>query len=360
MTKITQHKFSKAKTGEIAKVFRLENETMTVDITNYGATILSIEVPDKNGKMSDIVLGYNSVEQYENNGGYFGATVGRYANRIANAEFTLNGTTYQLAKNDGVNHLHGGENGFDKKMWDHEIKGNCLIFSTVSADMEEGYPGTLEVTVCFSLNDENELKIEYSAKTDKDTYVNLTNHSYFNLNGHGKGDILRHTIQINADKYTSVGEGAIPKGDPVPVEGTPFDFRQPHVIGERVGQDNEDLITCGGYDHNFVINKEGDGITQAAVLVETYTGRQITVSTDLPGIQLYIGNMIDPVRGKMNGHYSKRSGLCLETQYFPDSPNHPSFPSCLVKAGQEQTSTTIFQFSIAEEKVEETEEIGEI
>ncbi|MEG0691844.1 MAG: aldose epimerase family protein [Oscillospiraceae bacterium] len=357
MTKITQHKFSKAKSGEIAKVFRLENETMTVDITNYGATILSIEVPDKRGKMADIVLGYNSVEQYENNGGYFGATVGRYANRIANGEFTLGGITYKLAQNDGKNHLHGGICGFDKKMWDHEIKDNKLVLTTTSADMEEGYPGNLDVSVSFSLNDDNELKIEYFAKTDKDTYVNLTNHSYFNLNGHGKGDILRHKIQINADKYTSVGEGAIPVGDPVFVVGTPFDFTTPHVIGERVSQDNKDLLTCGGYDHNFVIARENEGITQAAILVEEYTGRQITVSTDLPGIQLYIGNMIDPVKGKMNANYSKRSGLCLETQYFPDTPNNETFPSCLVKAGEEQKSTTIFKFSVIENKPEKVSEI---
>ncbi len=350
MTKISQHKFSKAKSGEVAKVFRLDNGTMSVDITNYGATILSIEVPDKKGKLVDIVLGYNSVEQYENNDGYFGATVGRYANRIANAEFTLNDIIYKLAKNDGENHLHGGVSGFDKKMWDYEVTKDKVIFTAKSEDMEEGYPGNLDVSVGFSLNEENELKIEYSAKTDKDTYVNLTNHSYFNLNGHGKGDILRHKVQINADKYTSVGEGAIPIGEPVSVEGTPFDFTTPHAIGERVSQENGDLIRCGGYDHNFVIKRENKGITEAAIVTEEYTGRQITVSTDLPGIQFYIGNFINPVRGKMNAHYSKRSGLCLETQYFPDTPNNPSFPSCLVKAGEEQKSTTIYKFSVVDVK----------
>lgn len=356
MTKITQHKFSKAKSGEIAKMFRLENETMSVDITNYGATILAIEVPDKNGKLADIALGYNSIEQYENNGGYFGATIGRYGNRIGNAQFTLNGVTYQLAKNDGENHLHGGICGFDKKMWEHSIENNKLILSTTSADMEEGYPGNLTVSVTFSLNDDNELTLEYYAKTDKDTYVNMTNHSYFNLNGHGKGDILRHKVQINADQYVSVSAAAIPFGEPVSVLGTPFDFTTPHEIGERVSQENVDLANCGGYDHNFVISKEKAGIAVAAVVSENYTGRQITVSTDLPGIQLYIGNMMDPVKGKMNAHYSKRSGLCLETQYYPDSPNNPSFPSSLVKAGEEQKSTTIFKFSVLEEKpMEETE-----
>lgn len=357
MTKITQHKFSKTKSGEIAKLFRIDNGNMIVDITNYGATILSIQVPDKKGNLSDIVLGYNTVEEYQNNGGYFGATVGRYANRIKNAEFTLNDVTYKLAKNDGDNHLHGGICGFDKKMWDFSILNDTLTLTTSSPDMEEGYPGNLDLAVTYSLSDDNEFKIEYFAKTDKDTYVNLTNHSYFNLNGHGKGDVLRHKIKINADKFTRVGAGAIPTGESVLVEGTPFDFRVPHIIGERVSQENSDLEVCGGYDHNFIINREDNDITEACVLTEDYTGRMITVSTDMPGIQLYIGNMIDPVKGKSNAHYGKRSGLCLETQYFPDTPNNPSFPSCLLKAGETQKSTTIFKFSLIEPKPVENTDI---
>lgn len=346
MTKITQHKFSNTKSGATAKVLRLDNGNMTVDITNYGATILSVVTPDKNGKMADIVLGYSTVEEYENNGGYFGATIGRFGNRIGNAEFTLNSTTYKLAKNDGKHHLHGGTVGFDKKLWDFEIAGETVVMTTKSPDMEEGYPGNLEITVAFSLNGDNELKIEYSAKTDKDTVVNMTNHSYFNLNGHGKGDILRHTIQINADKFTRVGEGCIPTGELPFVVGTPFDFLTPHQIGERIGTDDTDLNAGGGYDHNFVISRETPGITTAAILTEEYTGRKIEVKTDLPGIQLYVGNMMDPVKGKANAHYSKRSGLCLETQFFPDSPNQESFPSCVVKAGETQSSTTIFVFGV--------------
>lgn len=346
MTKISQCKFSKTKSGEIAKMFRLDNGNMTVDITNYGATILSIETPDKKGNMADIVLGYNSVEEYENNGGYFGATIGRYGNRIGQAEFTLNGTKYPLAKNDGENHLHGGTVGFDKKLWDTEIAGETLVMKITSPDMEEGYPGNLEVTVVFSLNGDNEFKIEYSAKTDKDTVVNMTNHSYFNLNGHGKGDILRHVVQINADKFTRVCEGCIPNGELPFVVGTPFDFLTPHQIGERISMEDGDLQAGGGYDHNFVISRDTAGITTAAILTEEYTGRQIEVKTDMPGIQLYTGNMINPVKGKTNAHYSKRSGVCLETQYFPDSPNQKDFPSCVVKAGETQKSTTIFVFKV--------------
>lgn len=360
-TTVTRHKFSKTITEENTQLFRLDNGIMSVDICDYGATILSIKAPDKNGKLEDIVLGYGSVAEYQRNGGFFGATVGRYANRIAKGEFTLNGTEYKLAKNDGENHLHGGVIGFDKKLWACEIIENGVCMSIISPDMEEGYPGELLVSVCFTLSADNILRAEYTAKSDKDTVINLTNHSYFNLNGHQSGDILRHELKINAEAFTRVGEGAIPTGELPLVEDTVFDFRESRVIGARLSEENADLHVCGGYDHNFVLSDKKGELREAAVLTAPYTGRYMIVSTDLPGIQLYIGNMIDPVNGKNGAHYGKRSGLCLETQFFPDSPNQTSFPSCQIAANETFNTVTEWHFGIVEQETpEETEKETEL
>lgn len=356
LTMVTMHKFSKLENGENAKIFRLENGNYRVDISDYGATIISVMAPDRAENIADIVLGYSSVDEYRKNGGYFGATVGRYANRIANGEFELNGTKYTLEKNDGVNHLHGGLNGFDKRVWDCEVIPNGVLMSITSEDMEGGYPGTLKVSVMFTLekseNGGASLRIKYSATSDKDTVINLTNHSYFNLNGHNKGDILRHTIKLYADRFTRVGAGAIPTGELPNVKGTVFDFVDFHEIGERLSADDSDLAVCGGYDHNFVLSGEEiedgveKGLKKAAVVKAPYTGRVMRVYTDMPGIQLYIGNMIDPVAGKDNAHYGKRSGFCLETQFFPDSPNQKTFPSCVIKANEQFSTTTSFSFEV--------------
>lgn len=345
-TNVTSHKFSNLESGEGTKIYRLEGGDVRIDISDFGATIVSIVTPDRNGERADIVLGYSSAEEYRKNGGYFGATVGRYANRIANGEFTLNSKSFKLEKNDGENHLHGGFNGFSHRIWDCEIIDNGVLMTIKSEDGEGGYPGALTVSVSFTLTPDEKgnpsLEIKYTALSDKDTIINLTNHSYFNLNGHNKGDILRHTLKINAACFTRVKEGAIPTGELPSVKDTPFDFTEYHEIGERLSDSDHDLDICKGYDHNFVL--DGDGIRKAAVLKAPYTGRVLRVFTDMPGIQLYIGNMIEPVLGKEGAHYGKRSGLCLETQFFPDSPNQSKFPSCVIKAGKKFCTVTAFSF----------------
>lgn len=339
MTEITKREFTKTKNNEQSWLYTLKNDKIEVSVTNYGATITSILAPDKNQNMGDIVLGYDTATEYEQNGGYFGATIGRYANRIGGAKFELNGVTYRLAANDGENHLHGGKTGFDKKLWDACEKDAKLIMKTKSSDMEENYPGNLEVEVSFSLEDDA-LIIEYCAVSDKDTVINLTNHSYFNLSG--KGNILNHELTVNADKFTRVDGNAIPTGELPEVKGTPLDFTSAHTIGERIDADDEDLKAVGGYDHNFVIR--GEGMRLAAKFADKASGRAMEVYTDNVGLQIYTGNMIDPVKGKNGERYGKRSGCCFETQCFPDSPNQPSFPSCLLKAGETYATTTKFRF----------------
>ncbi len=334
------------------KLYTLKNKQgVIVKITNYGATITSILVPDRNGRLADVALGYNRVEDYMNavDKPYFGAIVGRYANRIANGQFTLFGKTYQLARNVGENHLHGGIVGFDKVAWAAKFQPaeNQLVLSYRAKDGEEGYPGNLDVQVTYRLTEENELMVEYFATTDQATPVNLTQHTYFNLRGEGEGTILFHELTINADRFTPVDKNLIPTGEIVDVQNTPFDFRQPKMIGKEISDGDEQLKFGGGYDHNWVLNrKEADEITLAARAYEPASGRMLEVFTTEPGIQFYAGNFLDGrLRGKSGKPYRKRSGFCLETQHFPDSPNQPGFPDTILLQGSDYRSKTVFKFS---------------
>lgn len=341
--------------GEKVHIYRLTNNSgMTADITDYGCIVVRLTAPDRKGSFSDVVLGYNTLEDYINkNSSYFGAVIGRYGNRIANGSFSLNGATYNLAQNNDPNgipcSLHGGNKGFDSVLWKSEafMDGGipCLILDYTSPDGEEGYPGTLKLTVIYRLTDENELKIEYSAVTDKATPVNLTNHSYFNLKGEGNGDILDHILMLNADMMLPVDKGLIPEGVLKSVKGTPFDFTEEHIIGERINSDNEQLNVAAGYDHTWVLNKNGNGLSLAASLYEPASGRLLEVSTTEPGIQFYAGNFLNnSIIGKSGKPYGRRNGLALETQHFPDSPNHPGFPDTILKPGEVFHSETIYRF----------------
>jgi aldose 1-epimerase len=334
------------------RVYTLQNKSgMTVKVTNYGAIITSIVVPDRDGKMADIALGYDRVEDYMNavDKPYFGAIVGRYGNRIAKGQFTLDGEAYALAKNNGENHLHGGVIGFDKVVWDANlIDDKTIELSYVSKDLEEGYPGKLEVKVTYRLTDDNELVVEYLATTDKATPVNLTQHTYFNLKGEGEGTILDHELMLNAKQFTPVDEGLIPTGELRDVAGTPFDFATAKPIGRDIDEENQQLKFGRGYDHNWVLKKGGkDGeTTLAARVYEPTTGRTLEVNTTEPGIQFYCGNFLDGrLKGKSDKPYVHRGGFCLETQHYPDSPNQPSFPSTILKPGEQYESKTIFKFS---------------
>jgi aldose 1-epimerase len=316
---------------------------------NYGGIILSLRVPDRKGQLADIVLGHEKAEGYMPNPPYLGAIVGRYANRIANGTFTLEGKTYTLPKNDGPNTLHGGlTRTFDKVVWDAEaLKGkNAVAFSYLSKDGEEGFPGNLKVTVTYTLTDSNELVIDYAATTDKATPINVSQHSYFNLKGEGNGDILDHEIMINADKFTPVDKNLIPTGELRAVKGTPFDFTTSTRIGARIEDPYEQMVLGHGYDHNFVLNRKGAGLSLAARVYEPTTGRVLEVSTTQPAVQFYTGNFLDgSVTGKEGHVYKRRYGFCLETQHYPDSPNHPDFPSAILKPGEKFHQTTVFKFS---------------
>lgn len=351
ITNITEHKFSKLASGENARIFHLDNGNIKVSITNFGASIVSIMVPDKNGIIADVVLGFSSASGYETQNEYIGVVVGRVANRIANGKFKINDTEYSTYINNGSNTLHGGMNGFDKKLWNYEIIDNRLVLSYHSVDMEEGFPGNLKVYVTYSLDEENGLLIEYSATSDKDTIINLTNHSYFNLNGHSKGDILRHNLQINSNEFIRVNENLIPTGEKILVEDTPFDFINFHKIGERISDDNDDLKICGGYDHTFIVNNDDEnnskGLNHIVTLTEEYYGRLLKVFTDSPGMHLYTGNFLHKnIIGKGNARYGKRSGVCFETQFFPDAINQDNFASPILKKGEEYRYKTLFTFDI--------------
>jgi aldose 1-epimerase len=348
----TKTSWGKTPDGEQVDLYTLTNKNdLQAEITTYGGAVVSLKVPDRAGKLADVVLGYASVDGYVADKSYFGAIIGRYGNRIGHAQFTLDGKTYKLAKNNGENTLHGGLKGFNKAVWTaKEIPakdGQALELTYLSKDGEEGFPGNLHVRVIYTLTDSNELKIDYSATTDKTTVVNLTNHSYFNLGGAGSGDILGDVLTMEADKFTPVDAGLIPTGELRDVAGTPFDFRKPTAIGERINEDNEQLKLAGGYDHNFVLRrKPGEGISLAARAVDPKTGRVLEVWTDQPGVQFYTGNFLDgSVHGKGGIAYTKRSAFCLETQHFPDSPNHAGFPSTVLKPGQRYHTTTIYKFS---------------
>ncbi|HWP46191.1 MAG TPA: aldose epimerase family protein [Candidatus Limnocylindrales bacterium] len=348
---IEKQPFGKTPDGTPVDLYTLTNDNgMVVKITNYGGTVTSLIVPDRNGKMGDVVLGYDNLDGYLKNNPYFGCIIGRYANRIAKGRFVLNGVEYKLAQNNGENHLHGGIKGFDKVVWNaKEVKagnGVGVELSYLSKDGEEGYPGNLSVTVTYVLTNNNELKINYLATTDKDTVVNLTHHSYFNLAGAGEGDILGHELMINADKFTPVDKTLIPTGELRSVKGTPMDFTQSTAIGARINQEDEQLIFGKGYDHNWVLNIVEGALTRVARVYEPKTGRVMEVFTTEPGMQFYTGNFLDgTITGKGGKVYYQRYGFCLETQHFPDSPNKPQFPSTVLKPGQTYRTTTVYQFS---------------
>jgi len=319
--------------------------------TNYGATIVSLHVPDKRGDTDDVVLGFDKLQKYLDNKSYLGGIIGRYGNRIAGARFTLDQVEYSLAANDGRNSLHGGNKGFDKVIWQAESFGNSqgvgLMFTYTSPDGEEGYPGRLRVNVTYTLTNQDELIFDYEATTDKATPVNLTQHSYFNLAGEGRGEILGHELTLNADDFTAVDATLIPTGEIRAVENTPLDFTKPCQIGARINQNDEQLLLARGYDHNFVIRRTGPGLELAARVREPGTGRVLEVYTTEPAVQFYSGNFLDgTLTGKRGVNYQRRSGFCLETQHFPDSPNHPDFPSTILRPGQVYLSQTICKFSV--------------
>ncbi len=333
-------------------MYKLKNaHGVEVDAMNYGGIILSIRVPDRKGEFADVVLGHETLEGYIPNPPYIGAIIGRYGNRVANGTFTLDGKTYTLPKNDGPNTLHGGtDKTFNKVVWDGEpLKGKAgVVFSYVSKDGDDGFPGNLKVKVTYTLTDENAIVIDYEATTDKATPINLTQHSYFNLAGEGNGDILNQEMMINADRFTPVDKNLIPTGELRPVKGTPFDFTTSTKIGARIDDSYDQMVLGHGYDHNFVLNrkKEDTGLVLAARAYDPSSGRVLEVSTTQPGVQFYTGNFLDgTVTGKQGHVYKRRYAFCLETQHFPDSPNHPDFPSTILKPGETFKSKTVFKFS---------------
>lgn len=335
--------------GKTTRMFTMENENgMVVTLTNYGAKIVSVYAPDKKGKFADVLLGFNSLADYQQYGASHGAVVGPFANRIANAQFTIGEEIYQLPVNNGEACLHSGPDSWYRKVWDYEKNGNVTTFMLESPDGEFGFPGNKKAKVTYTLTDDNELKIDYEVTTDKPTHINLTNHSYFNLRGEGNGDILNHVLVINADKSTPVIDASmIPTGEIVDIRGTALDFTSPHAIGERIDADHPQLQFASGYDFNYVINKDADELAFAASAYEPESGRYMEVFTTEPGVQLYTGNHLKGTEiGNSGKAYGPRTGFCLETQHFPDSPNQPGFPSTLLNPGEVYSSTTIFKFSV--------------
>lgn len=347
---ISDAAFDKTIDGKQVKLYHLKGKgNIQVAITNYGAKIVSLLAPDKQGQLADVELGYDNIDQYVNTKErYYGGIVGRYGNRIAKGKFKVDGKEYTLATNNGVNHLHGGKKGFNDVVWDAEQPNDhTLKLHYLSKDGEEGYPGNLDITLTYELTDSNEVKIDYTATTDKATVVNLTNHSFFNLHGAGNGDINDHVMYINADKFTPVDSTLIPSGKLEPVKGTPMDFTTPTKIGERVDADFEQLKFGKGYDHNYVLNKKGKELSLAATVEEPQSGRFLEVWTTEPGVQFYGGNFLDGTdKGKEGKTYVHRGAFCLETQHYPDSPNQPSFPSVVLKPGQTYSSTCVYKFGV--------------
>ena len=344
-THVANQAFGHSPDGTPVDLYLLTDGKVEVDIMTYGGIVVSLRTPDRNGKLDDVVLGVDSVEKYVAQTAHFGGIIGRYANRIAHGTFQLDGQTYHIPKNDGDNALHGGTRGFDKVVWAAKQIPDGVELTYVSKDGDQGFPGTLTTTVRYTLSG-GALRIEYSASTDKDTVLNLTNHSYFNLKGQGNGDVLGHVLKIDASRITPVDATLIPTGELKSVEGTPFDFRTPHVIGERIDADDPQLRLGHGYDHNFVLDHAPSQSAEAAEVYEPTTGRILRVLTTEPGVQLYTGNFLDgTITGKEGRVYNRRFAFCLETQHFPDSPNHPSFPSTELKPGQEFHSVTVFEFS---------------
>ena len=352
---VSSTSFGNTPEGE-AQLFTLKNTNgLEVDISTFGGTITRWSAPDKDGNFDDVILGFKDLSSYQGTHPYFGSLVGRYANRIALGKFTLEGKSYSLAINNPPNALHGGPLGFHKKLWIakslEEKDAVGVVLTLNSPDMEEGYPGNLKVEVTYRLNDKNELSIDYKATTDKTTLVNLTNHAYFNLKGEGNGDILDHQLKIFANQFTPVDSTLIPLENHADVDNTPFDFREWHLIGERVNSEFDQIIRGKGYDHNFVLNKNGDELSVAAQVWEASSGRLLEVKTTQPGMQFYCGNFLDgSLTGKKGNKYAFRNGFCLETQHFPDSPNHPTFPTTVLKPGETFQSKTIYSLQVSKVK----------
>jgi aldose 1-epimerase len=347
-TKVTSQPFGKLPDGTPVEIFTLSDGAFEARITNYGGVVVSLKAPDRNGKSADVVLGFDDVDGYYGNfngpsNAFFGALIGRYANRIAHGSFTLDGKKYSLPVNNGANTLHGGPHGFNNVVWNAKTISNGVELRYSSKDGEAGFPGNLTAIVRYTLV-KGDLRIEYTATTDKDTVVNLTNHSYFNLTG--SGDVLGHQLTLHASRFTPVDSGLIPTGELKSVEGTPFDFRQAHTVGERINANDDQLHLGHGYDHNWVIDAGGGKLVEAAELYDPVSGRVLKVLTDQPGIQFYSGNFLDgSVKGKGGKPYEQHAALCLETQHFPDSPNHPDFPSAELKPGEHYHTVTVFSFS---------------
>lgn len=349
---ITTKSFGKTANGEEAKLYILENKKgMKAVFSDYGALLVQLWVPDKDGKLSDVVLGFDTLFEYENGNTFFGSFIGRCGNRIGNASFKINDTEYKVEKNDGENCLHGGSKSYDKYMYEAETfeedGGVSIEFSRLSPDMEQGFPGNLDITVTYTLTDENELAIEYLAVSDKDTVINLTNHSFFNLAGHNSGTVLDQEVMVDADTFTATDEGLIPTGELRDVTGTPLDFRMRKPVKDGLDMSNEDIRIAGGIDHNFALNNTGSEAEFVAELYDKKSGRLMEVYTDLPGIQVYSGNFIKKgLKGKNGAVYDKRSGICFETQFFPNAVNIPDFASPVVKAYKEFESATVYKFTI--------------
>lgn len=342
--------FGQTPAGESVTLYTLKNaQGMEVHIMNYGGIIQKILTPDRNGKIEDVVLGFETLAEYIKDTPYFGAIVGRFGNRIANGKFTLDGKEYTLAAQNNGQHLHGGLVGFDKKVWKVDAaSAQSLTLSYISKDMEEGFPGNLSIKMTYTLSEDNEILIAYEATTDKATVLNLSNHSYFNLSGNAKRDILNQEVQIDASHLVAVNKVIIPTGELTPVSGTPFDFTKPHVVGDRINDtSSEQIVLGGGYDHCWVLDKPKKSYAKIATVVDPVSGRKMFVSTDQPGVQLYTGNFLDGhLIGKYGVSYGKRFGLCLETEHFPDSPNQPNFPNTTLRPGEVYKTKTAYQFSV--------------
>lgn len=340
--------FGKTKDGRTAYLYTVENKNgMKAVFTDYGAILVSLYVPDRDGSVDDVVLGFDNIEDYFVNGPNFGATIGRHANRIGGAKFTLNGKEYTLDKNDGNNNLHGGYDGYHKRLWDAatDDDNNAITFTYESADLDQGFPGNLKVAVTYTLTNDNEIAIEYNGEADEDTVVNLTNHSYFNLLGEGKGTILEHKVWIDSDEFTFADKESIPNGEIRSVKGTPMDFNELKTVARDINVDYDQLNWGTGFDHNWILKTKRGEVSLVAKLVEDTTGRIMEVYTDLPGMQLYTGNFLDgTLTGKSGEKYVQRSGLCFETQYYPNAINVPSFPQPVLKAGEKYHTVTIYKF----------------
>lgn len=349
-TEMQKEDYGTTSDGEKVAQYTLTNENgMEVKIITYGGRITSLKAPNKDDEFENVVLGFDSLEQYIKDNPFFGALIGRFGNRIANGKFTLDGEEYTLAQNDGQNHLHGGEKGFDKVVWTvDDASASSLSLSYISEDMEEGYPGTLETTVVYTLTEDNALEVDYNATTDKKTVLNLTQHAYFNLSGDFSETILDHKIEINADEFLPVNETLIPTGELKEVAGTPFDFREAKTVEQHIEEKNQQLERGKGYDHCWVLNEQDSGMRFAASAYHEESGRMLEVHTNEPGIQFYSGNFLDGTLPQADGegNYGHRSGFCLETQHYPDSPNQEGFPSVVLEPGETYSSKTSFKFSV--------------